>query len=88
MSNPLQQTLPANAPAAFSSNTSKGVDSGEGKIKSNYEFGLPGATHKSNAVSAPVRNGKPKQFDKPEDRGSSITRSSQMKVTPATSPRN
>ena len=87
MSTHLQQTLPPNAPAAFNSNSSKGVDSGQMGVMSTYEFGLPGATNKSNAVTAPVRTAKSRFFDKAENHGAPISRSSGMKVTAATSPR-
>lgn len=54
---------------------------------STYEFGLSGATNKSNAVTAPVRSAKSRFFDKPENHGAPISRSTGMKVTPAKSPR-
>lgn len=87
MSTNLQQCLPPNAPAAFNSNSSKGVDSGKDSVMSTYEFGLSGATNKSNAVTAPVRSAKSRFFDKPENHGAPISRSTGMKVTPAKSPR-
>ncbi len=71
MSNPLQQTLPANAPSAFSSSNSEGVG-GDGKVKSNYKWGMSGAKNRSNETIAPVRNASAKHFDAPADRGAAI----------------
>ncbi len=86
MSNPLQQTLPANAPSAFGSAKTEGVKVGGTKIESQYKFGLAGSPNKSNAQSMGVRTAKPRFFDKPENRGSGISRSSQMKVTGSSRP--
>lgn len=73
MSNALQQTLPANAPAAFGSSNSEGVITGpDSPAKSQYKWGMSGSTNGATKNSSPVRTAKARMFDKPENRGSAI----------------
>lgn len=80
--------IPTTESASSSFQSGKGADSRpltDGKIVSNYQFGLPGATNVANKNDQ-RHSPTPVFFDKPENRGSAIPRSGEMKVTPPSSP--